>query len=196
MPEKNMLSKEPLMQRLLCLPGKIVSWLIIPLILSIITSVVAARTGQSILIDWEGRLPVVGDALTVNSLVDAQWYIFSLLVLFGGTWALVDDRHVTVDFLAVRFSARTRAWITILGDLFLLLPLCILVARYGTSFAAIAWRTGEGSNQGGLIAHWLIKGALPISFTLLGLAAIVRSVQAFRAMRTNFSTETDVNHDR
>lgn len=188
-------TKDPLLQRLLCLPGKIVSWLIIPLILSIIASVIAARTGLSTLIDWEGRWPVVGDALTVNSLVDAQWYIFSLLVLFGGTWALFDNRHVTVDFLSAQFSARTRTWIAILGDLFLLLPLCILVVRYGSNFAAVAWRTGEGSNQGGLIAHWLIKGALPVSFALLGLAAIVRSVQTYRALRANTLPESDIHHD-
>lgn len=180
---------------LLCLPGKIVSWLIIPLIFSIILSVVAARFGMSTLMDWEGDVPLFGGALTVNSLIDAQWYIFSLIVLFGGIWAYFDDRHVTVDFIALGFSARTRAFISIFGDIFLLLPLCILVVTYGSDFAATAWRTGEGSNQGGLVAHWLIKGALPVAFGLLGLSAVVRAITTAGELVRGDLHETEIHHD-
>lgn len=170
-------------QRILCLPGKIVSWLIIPLILSVIGSVIAARFGLSVLIDWEGRIPFFGQAFTVNSLVDLQWYIFAVMVLFGGIWALIEHRHVTVDFLATRFRSRTRGIITILGNIFLLLPFCALMLRYGWDFAAVAWRTGEASNQGGLAAHYLVKAALPLGFALLGLAGLAQSFDTLRALR-------------
>ncbi|MGG7565508.1 TRAP transporter small permease subunit [Rhodovulum sp. DZ06] len=108
---------------LLRLPGKLVSWLIVPLVLSVVASVIAAQAGLSTLLDWEGRAPVVGGALTVNSLVDLQWYIFALLVLFGGVWAFFEERHVTVDFIALRLPLRTRAAISVFGDLVLLPPL-------------------------------------------------------------------------
>lgn len=179
------------LQRLLCLPGKIVSWLIIPLILSVIGSVVAARFGLSTLIDWEGRIPFFGQAFTVNSLVDLQWYIFAIIVLFGGVWALVEHRHVTVDFLAVGFTTRTRGVVTILGNLLLLLPLCALVLRYGWDFAAVAWRTGEASNQGGLAAHYLIKAALPLAFGLLGLAGIVQAFDTVRRLSRGDEEQLD-----
>ncbi|SFJ53776.1 TRAP-type mannitol/chloroaromatic compound transport system, small permease component [Celeribacter neptunius] len=180
---------------LLSLPGKIVAWLIIPLILSIVLSVIAARFGWSTLLDWDGSIPLFGEALTVNSLVDLQWYIFSLIVLFGGVWAYFDERHVTVDFIALSLKPRTRAYITLFGDLFLLLPLCILVIRYGSDFAAIAWRTGEGSNQGGLAAHWLIKGALPTAFGLLGLAALTNALRTLCELRKGTFHETEIHHD-
>ncbi|SLN54001.1 Tripartite ATP-independent periplasmic transporters, DctQ component [Aquimixticola soesokkakensis] len=171
-------------QKFLCFPGKLVSWLVIPLALSIVLSVIAARQGWSVLIDWEGSVPLFGEALTVNSLVDLQWYIFSAIVLFGGIWAHLEDRHVTVDFVALGFSARTRTLISLFGNLFLLLPLCLLVMWFGSKFAMTAFATGEGSIQGGLTAHWLIKGALPVSFGLLGLAALLRAAQALRQLIT------------
>lgn len=169
--------------QLLCLPGKIVSWLILPLALTVVLSVIAARAGWSILLDWDGDIPILGAALTVNSLVDFQWYAFALIVLFGGIWAYIDNRHVTVDFIAVNLTARSRAWVRLFGDIFLLLPLCAVVVWYGTSFAAVSWQTGEGSNQGGLVAHWLIKGAIPVSFALLALAGLLRIAATVRAMR-------------
>ena len=116
-----------LARSLLCLPGKIASWLILPLVLTILLSVLAAIMGWSTLIDWEGELPLLGSALTVNSLLDLQWYSFALIVLFGGVWAFFEDRHVTVDFLALHFSPRARALISLFGDLFLLLPLFFIV---------------------------------------------------------------------
>ena len=183
------------MQRLLCLPGKLVSWLILLLIVSIIISVIAAKLGISTLIAWDVRLPILGNALTVNSLVDLQWYIFALIVLFGGIWTYFEDRHVTVDFIALHLSPQTRAYISVFGDIFLLLPLCIIIAWYGSSFAAVSWQTGEGSNQGGLIAHWLIKGALPISFILLGISGVLHAISMIGELRRNQFHETEIHHD-
>lgn len=178
-------------QRLLCLPGKATSWLIIPLALSVVLSVIAAKVGWSVLLDWEGRLPVLGQALTVNSLIDFQWYAFALMVAFGGVWAFYEDRHVTVDFLAIRLKPHQRAYVAIFGNLFLLLPICALVIWYGSTFAGTAWRTQEGSNQGGLMAHWLIKAALPLSFAMLGLAGVLRSLGALRLLRRPPATSTE-----
>ncbi|WP_346898967.1 TRAP transporter small permease subunit [uncultured Roseibium sp.] len=190
-----MTSKPSIGQSLLCLPGKLISWLILPLGLSIIASVVAAKLGISTLVDWGVRLPVFGTALTVNSLVDLQWYIFALIVLFGGIWAYFEDRHVTVDFMALNMSRRTRAAISIFGDIFLLLPLCIVMGWYGTHFALVAWQTGEGSIQGGLTAHWLIKGALPVSFVLLGISAIVHAISVIGQLRRGDLDQVETHHD-
>lgn len=188
-----MTEKPSIARTLLCFPGKIVSWLILPLMVTIIISVVAAQMGWSTLLDWEGTLPVIGTSLTVNSLMDFQWYAFALIVLFGGAWALMEDRHVTVDFMAVNMKPATRAKIAIFGDLFLLLPFCALILWYGSKFTATSWMTGEGSNQGGLTAHWLIKGAMPAAFGLLGISGVVRTTANIRLLigRNGKATESD-----
>lgn len=182
-----------LSERLLRLPGKIVSWLIIPLAVTVVISVVAARMGWSVLLDWDGVAPIFGRALTINSLVDFQWYSFALIVLFGGIWTFFEDRHVTVDFLSVNMRPRTRLWIKVFGDLFLLLPFCLLIVWYGSKFAETSWRTGESSNQGGLAAHWLIKGALPVSFGMLGMAALLRAWTNGRRLLSGPADEIENN---
>lgn len=161
---------------LLCLPGRWVGWLILPLIASILAAVLLAKLGQNTLIRWDGSIPVLGRALTVNSLFDLQWYIFALMVLFGGIYALRDDRHVSVDFLSLMMTHRQRLLVRMIGDLAFLLPFCLIIAWYGWSFALTAWNTGEGSTQGGLNSRWIIKSMLPLSFAMLGLMAFLRGL--------------------
>ncbi len=161
---------------LLCLPGKLVSWLMLVLIAAVLTSVVAAKIGSNVLFAWDGNIPVLGRALTVNSLVDLQWYIFALIVLFGGIWALRDDGHVSVDFLALAMTPTQRLWVRMLGDLVLLVPFCLIIVWYSWNFAAVAWQTAEGSTQGGLNARWIIKAVLPLSFGLLALVGLLRGL--------------------
>jgi TRAP-type mannitol/chloroaromatic compound transport system permease small subunit len=161
---------------LLCLPGKWVSWLILPLIASILLAVIYAKLGLNTLIAWEGQIPVLGRALTVNGLFDLQWYIFALLVLFGGAWALREDKHVAVDFVSLMMTQRQRLWVRMLGDLLCVLPFCLIIVWYGWSFALTAWTTGEGSTQGGLNSRWIIKAMVPLSFAILGLVAALRGI--------------------
>ncbi|MGG7565509.1 hypothetical protein ACQ5SO_05025 [Rhodovulum sp. DZ06] len=68
--------------------------------------------------------------------------------------------------------------------------------RYGSDFAAVAFRTGEGSNQGGLTAHWLIKGALPAAFAPLGAGALLRAGMVLNALLRGRLVDLDADHDR
>lgn len=157
------------------LPGRIVGWLILPLILFVCLTILAAKADINTFVRWESDIPVIGRAVTVNTLLDLQWYIFALVALFGGTYAFRDDRHVMVDFLSASFSDRARMLIRIAGDLMLLLPFCAIVAWYGFDFAMKSYATGEGSTYGGLASRWLVKAAVPAGFALLGLAALARA---------------------
>lgn len=163
---------------ILILPARWVSWLILPLIATILLAILLAAMGHNTILSWNDPVPVLGRALTVNGLFDLQWYIFALIVLFGGAWALHENKHVSVDFLWLLMTTRQRLWVGMLGDLLLLLPFCAIIAWYGWSFALTAWTTGEGSTQGGLNSRWIIKAMLPISFAVLGLVGLLRGVDA------------------
>jgi TRAP-type mannitol/chloroaromatic compound transport system permease small subunit len=158
----------------LSLPGRWVGWLVLPLAASVLVTIAAAKLGVNTLIDWEGRIPVLGARLTVNSLIDFQWYVFAVLVLFGGVYALRDDRHVSVDFLYALAPSRVQIVLRILGDVVLLIPFCLIIAWYGYFFALTAWTTGEGSPHGGLQSRWIIKACIPLAFGLLAAAGVVR----------------------
>lgn len=161
-------------------PGKVVGWLILPLILSVCLTVLAAQVGVNVLADWGRAVPVFGKALTVNSLLDLQWYIFALIVLFGGIYAFRDNTHVAVDVFSSALPERWRLIIRTFGDLFFLLPFCLIIAWYGAAFAEKAFMSGEGSTYGGLMDRWLIKAAIPVSFGLLGLSAVARAILTLR----------------
>lgn len=149
-------------------------WLILPLILSVLVGIAAAGMGFNVLIDWEGRIAVLGRRMTVNSLIDIQWCIFAMMVLFGGVYALRDERHVSVDFLYQLASDRVRIVLRLIGDTLVLVPFCLIITYYGIGFTIISYTTGEGSAQGGLQNRWLIKACIRIAFGLLAASGVVR----------------------
>ena len=164
------------------LPGRLAGWLILPLIVFVCAAVLAAKLGVNSIVGWKNELPVVGSALTVNSLLDLQWYIFAVIVLFGGVYAFRDDHHVNVDFLSSAFSPRVKKLVQIFGDLFFLLPFCAVIAWYGSKFAYTAFLSGEGSTYGGLLDRWIIKACLPLSFVLLGICAVARALSSIASL--------------
>lgn len=168
------------------LPGRYASALIFILIFVVLVTVIGAQFGLSDLARWETRIPLFGTHLNMTSLGELQWHLFSLLIMLSGAYALKEDRHVRVDVLSARFSNRTRLYIDILGDLFLLLPFFALLAWYSLGFAQTAFQFGEQSNAGGLVDRYLVKAVLPIGSVLMlgaGVGRIVRNLGLLLSLR-------------
>ncbi len=180
------------LQALCAWPGRLAGWLVVPLILSVCLAVLAAQFGINMLAEWGDPLPLFGKALTVNTLLDLQWHMFALIVLFGGIYAFRDNNHVAVDVFASGLPERARLAIRIFGDLVFLLPFCVIIAWYGYGFAEKAFISGEGSTYGGLIDRWMIKASIPAAFGLLGLCALLRAISTALDL-TGFSPKTDGN---
>ena len=178
------------------LPGKIVGWLVLPLILSVLLTVFAAKMGWNAFWRWEEAIPVLGTGITVNTLADLQWYIFAILAVLGGVYALRDDQHVSVDVFVAGLPRRARLALTLFGDLVFLLPFCIIIVWYGWKFALTSFASGEGSTYGGLMDRWLIKAVVPAGFALLGLAAIARVLRTLALLTGQADNhETAGTHD-
>src|SRR5690606_5155417 len=69
---------------LLVLPGIWVGWLVLPLMIFVCLTVVAAKVGWNAFWQWGTPIPVFGKGITVNTLTDMQWYIFALVSVLGG----------------------------------------------------------------------------------------------------------------
>ncbi len=160
------------------LPGLVIGWLVLVIIVLVCLAVIAAQLGINNYGDWDGSLFILGGGITVNTLLDLQWWCFALIVLFGGVLAFRDKSHVSVDFLSVGFSPQTRLWIQMVGDLILLVPFCAIIVWYGSKFAVTSWNSGEASSYGGLRDVWVIKSFVPIGFGLLGIAGLARAALA------------------
>jgi len=123
---------------------------------------------------------------------EMEWHLFSVIILFGMSVALLEEAHVRVDFLYDRFQTKTKAIINIVGTLLFLLPLALLIFFGSFDFVHDAWEIGEISEDpGGLPYRWLIKGMIPLAFGLLIFASfgyVVKNINLLRQFNTNTGT--------
>ncbi len=115
---------------------------------------------------------------------EMEWHLFSVIVLFGISLALLEDDHVRVDFLYHRYRPTTKAMINIIGSIFFLLPLALLVFFGSFEFVKDAYVVGEISEDpGGLPYRWLIKAMIPLAFGLLVFSAfgyVAKNINLYR----------------
>ncbi len=114
---------------------------------------------------------------------ELEWHLFSCVFLLGIPYAIQQNAHVRVDIFYDRWQDQTKAWINLLGTLILILPFITLVTYYSVDFAYESYEMGENSGDpGGLPHRWLIKGLIPASFILIGLASLSMITQALRVL--------------
>ncbi len=109
---------------------------------------------------------------TKTWILDIEWHLFSMIFLFGASYALKHDEHVRVDLFYQHFSMKKKSIINFIGSLFLLIPWCVVVIMHSFNYAMNSWYVKEGSPDGGLSAWYPIKFCISIGFILLLLQAI------------------------
>jgi TRAP-type mannitol/chloroaromatic compound transport system permease small subunit len=127
--------------------------------------------------DVVARYAFSGGSLALQEL---EWHFFAAMFLLGAAYAMREDAHVRVDVFYGHMSANQRAWVDLLGTLFLVLPVCTVILYGSVDFVGYAYRIGESSaDPGGLPHRFLIKAALPLGYALVllqSLAVVIRCV--------------------
>jgi TRAP-type mannitol/chloroaromatic compound transport system permease small subunit len=128
-----------------------------------------------------------------NAYLEAQWYMFSLIFLLGGAYALKHNAHVRIDLVFGRFSRRTQAWIDLVGTLLFLLPMALGVIYLAWPWAMNSLVGREMSPDVGGLPRWPIKLALPLGFALLALQGISELIKrlAFLAGHLELTEEKE-----
>jgi TRAP-type mannitol/chloroaromatic compound transport system permease small subunit len=120
-----------------------------------------------------------------NALLEIQWYLFAAVFMLGAGYAFLRNAHVRIDFIAAKFSARTRNWIDIGGIVLFLFPLCYMMITLGWPTFENAWVSGEmSSNSGGLI-RWPVYALIPLGFALLmlqGASELIKRVAFLKGL--------------
>ncbi len=118
---------------------------------------------------------------------EMEWHLFAAMFMLGVPYTLRAEGHVRVDLIFERISAKSQAWIDILGCLILLLPFCLLVGYYGIDFAKEAYSLGETSGDpGGLSNRWIIKAVIPFAFfstAIAGLGLLLTRINELRGIK-------------
>lgn len=149
--------------------GEITSWLTIILVLVVSYDVFVRY--------------LIGESSV--GLQEIEWHIFALIFLVSAAYTLKIDEHVRVDVFYTRFSQKKKAWVNLLGSIFLLIPFCLIVIFASKDFVEISFRVKETSpDAGGLPARYILKAFIPISFVLLLLQGIALAFKSFLQIKT------------
>ena len=157
--------------------GEITSWLALGVLASVLLAVIASAMRANIMLEWGVDIPLFGDDLTVNDVIDLEWHFFAIMVMIGGTYAYLDDKHVRSDLIYSGLSHRKKKWVDSIGDVVLMLPFAAVMCWLSIGFVMRSYNSSEGSDYGGLLDRFLIKSMLPIGFAVLFLVILARVIR-------------------
>ena len=124
-----------------------------------------------------------GVAMSSNAALDVQWYLFAVVFLLGAAYGLRHGVHVRVDVVHEKLSARTRAWIELVGTLVLAIPFCVMMLVTAWPAVRNSWAIREGSPDPGGLARYPIKVVLILGFALLLLQAFMHAARQVAVLR-------------
>ncbi len=152
--------------------GLISAFLIFPTVIVSVINMVLRRIGAS-----QGR------NLTSNGLVEAQWYLYTLIFVTGVAYILREGINVRVDFWFTNRSSRTQSWIDLIGHLIGLIPFAYIGIKYSWPSVKLSWDLNEQSPDAGGLARYPIKTALMFTFIFLmiqGIAEVIKNIEYLR----------------
>lgn len=147
----------------------------------------------NVVVRYIGRL--TRQNLASNTLLEAQWYLFSVIFFLGFAFILKRNTHVRVDFLYQNFGPKVRAWVNLFGTLLFLLPFCVLgiyvtyepVLRSWGLRPNGTWGPWEGSPDAGGLPRAPLKSLIIVAFALLiiqGISDIIKHIAVLRGVRS------------
>ena len=121
---------------------------------------------------------------------ELEWHLFGFIFLIGAGYTLLHDGHVRVDIIYQRLGPTASAWVNLVGVIVFLIPGCVLVILTSWKFVLQSWAVMEGSpDPGGIPMRFLIKGTIPVGFTLLLLQGIGLGIRSLLKILDKDSAE-------
>ena len=136
---------------------------------------------MNVVLRYTGEL--TGRRLTNNGMIEAQWYLYSLIFLFGFGYILKHEINVRVDFWFAEQPARTKAWIDIIGHSIALIPFCIIAIWVSVPQVQTSWRLNEQSPDPSGLPRAPIKTMIIVAFVLLLIQAIAEWIKQVAILR-------------
>jgi TRAP-type mannitol/chloroaromatic compound transport system permease small subunit len=121
--------------------------------------------------------------LSSNAWLEAQWYMFAVVVMFGASYTLRRNEHVRVEIFYVMLPERGQAWLDLIGTIVFLVPTCLLLAYLSWPFFMQSLAVNEWSSNAGGLLRWPIKFVLPGGFAMLALQGISEIIKRIAAIK-------------
>lgn len=148
--------------------GRIVAWLILPLIAAMAYEVVIRYLWQPT--QWA---------------YDLSYMMYGAMFMLGAAYTLYRGAHIRTDFLYQNWSVKTQATVDALCYLVLFFPGIALFLWIGGEFAYHSWIQNERS----VGSSWMpiiypLKGVIPLAAALLLLQGTSEFLKCIYALRT------------
>jgi TRAP-type mannitol/chloroaromatic compound transport system permease small subunit len=146
------------------LSGRIIAWL--TLLIVLVTFIVVV-------------LRYVFDFGSI-ALQESIIYLHAFVFMIGAAYTLKHEGHVRVDVFYRSMSNVKKAWVDLLGTIFLLFPVCLFILISSWDYVLTSWSLLEQSGEAGGLAYvYILKTALlvmPILLMLQGAAMALKSL--------------------
>ncbi len=166
--------RSSLLEKVVATIGKAVAWLTLVMVLLTVT-VVILRYGFNLGWIW---------------LQELVTYLHAIVFMLASAWTLQQDGHVRVDIFYRDRSARHKAMVNLLGNILILIPLCVFMIVVGWEYVFNSWKLLEESREaGGLPLVYLLKSLillLPVLLLFQSVPEVVRSVRGLKGRREGF----------
>jgi len=149
--------------------GRLVYWLVL-----IVVLISAANATVRKIFDYSS-----------NAYLEIQWYLFSVIFLFGAGYTLLRNDHVRIDIIQGRLSPRAQNWIDVVGIVLFLMPMSLIIMWLSWPLFLDSLARHEVSTNAGGLTIWPARLMVPIGFALLivqGVSELIKRI-AFLAGR-------------
>lgn len=160
--------------------GKIAYWLVLAMLGVGCWNVAGRYVGQ-----------LLGRSLSSNSLIESQWYLFSIVFLMGAAYTLKQNDHVRVDMFYSRWSRKGKALANLVGTVLFLIPFCLLVLIFSWKVILASWQSWEISPDPGGLPRYPIKSMILISFVSLIAQGVSEAIKAIAILTNHQSYVSD-----
>ncbi len=149
--------------------GKACSWLLIPMVLSLVYEVVMRYFVHAPTI-WAMDVAVI---------------MYGINFMIGSPFTLQAGEHIRMDFIYNRWSTRTKAVVDILMYLVLFFPVHIVFLQIGWSYFYKSFQQNEHIvSSPWMPIIWPLKFAIPLSIVLLLLQGISEVMKCYYRIKT------------
>jgi TRAP-type mannitol/chloroaromatic compound transport system permease small subunit len=154
--------------------GTIISWLSVPMVLS-----VAYEVGARYLFN----------APTIWA-YDATYMLYASLFMLGAAYALHKGAHIRTDFFWEKFSIRRKGWIDTISYIVFFFPSLTILLLISWNEFNYAWEINETSDQTPWRpVLWPFKFVVPLACLLLLIQGVSELIKSIYMARTGVELE-------
>ena len=131
-----------------------------------------------------------------NAYLEIQWYLFSVIFLFGAGYTLLRNDHVRIDIIQGRLSPRTQNWIDVLGIVLFLMPMSFIILWLSWPLFLDSLHRHEVSTNAGGLLIWPARLMVPIGFALLIVQAVSELIKRIAFLQGRIRDPLEKRHEK